>query len=181
VKYEEGFRQVARPSQFLRDAKPINVPKSRIRQHEMRSALIIVTVSLSRFWEGTQKHVSKANANVPTTSQFASRLATLRDSPENAVPKPRIVTTSVGGTRNERTAATANPRQTLVGIIRGLYTTKYWQTLASLKRSDCRFHSLSGPRCLGVHCGSLLPEAPHPDPLPIRWGEGEIPGHVIPG
>jgi hypothetical protein len=107
--------------------KPINIPKSRRMQHEIRSALITVTVSLSRFWEGTQKHVSKANANVPATSQFASRLATLRDSPEKAVPEPRIVIRSIGGTRNERTAAMANPRQTLIGIIRRLYTIKCWQ------------------------------------------------------
>ena len=69
-------------------------------------ALMIVIAILARFEEGTQKLATMENPNAATGSQNDGDSKPRAKAPSNV----RTVTTSIGGRRNEKTAAMATPR-----------------------------------------------------------------------
>ena len=149
--------------------KPSSIAKPMVKQQDRISAFIMVIASLARLPPGTQKQVSRANPNGAARSQFAGLY------PAASSVKARHVISNIGGARNDKTAAIATPRQTLIGIIGEPYTTNYWQTLAPVKRSESRFHSSSAPRYLDAR---VVPD-PSPSPLPVGRGEGERPAACL--
>ena len=131
-------RLVRRRQHPIAGVQPSSIAKPIVKQHERMSAFIIVIASLARLPCGTQKEVNNVNPNGAATSQFAGLL------PATSAVRARNVISSIGGTRNEKTAAMATPRQTLVGIIGRLHIEHPEPRCVCHGLSESRFRSRCG-------------------------------------